>query len=326
MTALTKITDVSAMYDVTARTLRYYEDMGLITSSRNDDYAYRLYDENALQRLEQILILRKLNINIKDIQRIFNDAGSSIVLDVLSKKAQSIDDEVALLHELKDIVMDFISKIEGLNFADNADIKLLYDKAKDIEMHITNVDYIGKPSNASRLMKVTEKLDDTRLTTPVVIRAYRQHFGATRFIGKKFNSGKDAWDEKNKNDFTLSLKNQREISSNKLGEDADALIGLMSMRSGDIEYWLGYFTPENTPVPDGFDHEDFSETELGVGWIYGKEDEIYATERIVVPRLQEEGIEFLPDSKWWFERYSPIRNVVDKRGYAIIDICFIGVK
>jgi len=205
-------------------------------------------------------------------------------------------------------------------------IKDVSNMCKDIEMRIVNADYIGKQSNASRLMKVTEQLDETRFTTPVVIRAYKQHFNASRFIGKKFNSGKDAWDEKMKNDFTLLLKNHLKIDLKELAEDADALIGLMSMRSGDVEYWLGYFTPENTPVPDGFDYNDFPETHLGVGWIYGKEDEIYATERIVIPRLQEEGIEFLPDSQWWFERYSPIRNVTDKRGHAIIDICFIGVK
>ena len=57
MNSLTKIKDVSNKYDVTARTLRYYEDMGLITSSRSEDYAYRLYDERAIERLEQILIL-----------------------------------------------------------------------------------------------------------------------------------------------------------------------------------------------------------------------------------------------------------------------------
>ncbi|MCL1952223.1 MAG: MerR family DNA-binding transcriptional regulator, partial [Oscillospiraceae bacterium] len=31
-------------YDISARTLRYYEDMGLLTSTRGEDYAYRLYD------------------------------------------------------------------------------------------------------------------------------------------------------------------------------------------------------------------------------------------------------------------------------------------
>lgn len=32
-------------------------------------------------------------------------------------------------------------------------------KAKKIEMHLTNVDYIGKPSNIVRLLEVAEKLE-----------------------------------------------------------------------------------------------------------------------------------------------------------------------
>ncbi len=158
MNNLLKIKDVSLKYDVTTRTLRYYEDKGLIISTRSDDYAYRMYDENAIRRLEQILILRKLNISIKDIQRIFSTSSSSVVLEVLEKKVQSIDDEVSLLHELKDIVLDFIHEIERVNFADNADVKSLYDKAKDIETQLISVDYIGKPSNVNRLLDVTDKL------------------------------------------------------------------------------------------------------------------------------------------------------------------------
>ena len=159
MSNLIKIKDISARYDITARTMRYYEDMGLITSTRADDYAYRLYDEAAVIRLEQILILRKLNISIKDIQRIFNTTGSGVVLDILNKKIQNIDDEVALLHELKDIVLDFIREIERIDFTNDTNIKLLYDKAKEIETHMANVDYIGKPSNMNRLIEITEKLD-----------------------------------------------------------------------------------------------------------------------------------------------------------------------
>ncbi len=78
MSELIKIRDVSAKYDISARALRYYEDVGLITSIRTEDYAYRLYDKNAIKRLEQILILRKLNISIKDIQRIFSASGSEV--------------------------------------------------------------------------------------------------------------------------------------------------------------------------------------------------------------------------------------------------------
>lgn len=159
MSNLIKIKDVSSKYDITARTLRYYEDMGLLSSTRSDDYAYRMYDENAVRRLEQILILRKLNISIKDIQRVFNTSGSDVVLEVLGKKVQSIDDEVALLHELKEIVLDFIREIEQVNFSDNSGIKLLYNKAKEIETQLISIDYIGKPSNINRLIEITEKLD-----------------------------------------------------------------------------------------------------------------------------------------------------------------------
>lgn len=68
-----KIRDISVRYNVSARALRYYEDMGLIESTRSDEYAYRLYDEAAVKRLEQILILRRLNISIKSVHMIYAD-------------------------------------------------------------------------------------------------------------------------------------------------------------------------------------------------------------------------------------------------------------
>lgn len=160
MANLAKIRDISVKYHVSARTLRYYEDMGLIKSTRNDDYAYRLYDEAAIKRLEQILVLRRLNISIKDIKRIFSAAGSEVVLDVLEKKVENIDEEISLLHELKKIVLEFIGQIRKLDFEKETDIKLLYEKAKDIETQITNVDYNGNPSMADRFFEVTEKLND----------------------------------------------------------------------------------------------------------------------------------------------------------------------
>ncbi len=156
---LTKIKDISEKYDITARTLRYYEDMGLINSTRSDEYAYRLYDENAVKRIEQILVLRKLNISIRDIQRIFAAPGTDVVLDVLGTKVRNIDDEIGLLHDLKDIMLEFIHQIEQLDFCSDSDIKLLYDKAKEIESHLTNVDYIGKPSNVNRMLEAAEKLE-----------------------------------------------------------------------------------------------------------------------------------------------------------------------
>lgn len=159
MGELIKIREVSLKYDISARALKYYEDMGLIQSVKSNDYAYRMYDDANLKRLEQILILRKLNISIKDIQRIFNTDGSEVVLEVLGKKVDDIDEEVALLHELKEIVIAFIRQIEQADFSKDSDVKLLYGKAKEIETRLSNVEYAGNPSPMHRLFEVAEKLE-----------------------------------------------------------------------------------------------------------------------------------------------------------------------
>ncbi len=59
---------------------------------------------------------------------------------------------------MKEIVLDFIHEIEQVNFADNSNIKMLYNKAKEIETQLISIDYIGKPSNIKRLIEITDKL------------------------------------------------------------------------------------------------------------------------------------------------------------------------
>ena len=173
MNELIKIRDMSSKYNISARTLRYYEDMGLITSTRSNDYAYRLYDEIAVKRLEQILVLRKLNISIKDIQSIFNTSGSEAVLEVLGKKVNDIDGEVALLHELKEIVLEFIHQIEQADFGNDSDVNKLYQKAKEIEGQLTNVSYSGNPSNRNRLFEVAEKMKKAPEVRIIQINSFR---------------------------------------------------------------------------------------------------------------------------------------------------------
>ncbi len=161
-----KIREVTARYNITARTLRYYEDMGLIESVRERDCAYRMYGADAVKRLEQILILRKLNISIKDIARIFASKDAGVVLEVLSQKAADIDDEVALLHELKGLILAFMEQIREMDFQKEADVKRLYEKAGEIEMQLTHGAYEGNPATVNRMMAVAgrlEKLPDVRV-------------------------------------------------------------------------------------------------------------------------------------------------------------------
>lgn len=158
MAELLKIREVSSKYDISARALRYYEDMGLIKSTRSADYAYRLYDDQAIKRLEQILILRKLSISIKDIQLIFQVSNSEILIAVLEKKAKDIEDETALLRDLRNIILEFIEQIKKADFSRDSDVKRLYEKASKIENHITNIAYDGNASPINHLIDITDKL------------------------------------------------------------------------------------------------------------------------------------------------------------------------
>ncbi|MCL2741168.1 MAG: MerR family transcriptional regulator [Oscillospiraceae bacterium] len=166
MNGLMKIRDVTLRYGISARALKYYEEMGLMASSRNGEYAYRQYDGVALRRLEQILILRKLNVSIKDIRRVFASPGSEVVLEVLGKKVEAIDEEVALLQELKKIILDFIRQVGRADFTDDSDVRMLYAKAREIEAQLTHADYGGNAADVNRLMEVTDKL----AATPEIVR------------------------------------------------------------------------------------------------------------------------------------------------------------
>ena len=332
MSELVKIKDVSMKYAVTARTLRYYEDIGLLASTRAEGYAHRMYDEKSIIRLKQILVLRKLNISVKDIKRIFMASDPETVLEVLVKKKEDIDDEIALLHELKIIVLDFIDQIKKSDFHNDAEVRLLYDKAGEIETRLGASEFNGNPAGVNRLIEVSEKLDEKRLTLPAAIKAYRQNGRAMRFIGNRYTNDDRVdgmfgakWDEWFENGRFELLKSKLGVDFKDfyIYDDGDAPIGLMCHRDGDhknFEYWIGYFTPEDTAVPDGFDYEDFPKKDIGVCWLYGRENEVYGIEPLAFEKLLQEGYEVVDDR--WFERCSPIRSAPDKNGNIILDICF----
>lgn len=159
MSDLIKISEVALKYDISTRALRYYEDAGLIQSIRTEDYAYRLFDDKTIKRIEQILVLRKLNISIKDIKKIFLCNSVEVLLDVLSNKVNEIDEEVSLLHELKEIVLTFIRQLEKCDFKVDTDLNLLYEKANVIEERLSESKVEKSDSSMEKLLEVTEKLE-----------------------------------------------------------------------------------------------------------------------------------------------------------------------
>lgn len=91
---LQTIRQVSRDYGISARMLRYYEQAGLIQSHRKKDYAYRVYDENAVSRLRQIIVLRKLRVPVKHIVSILNNSDAAEAVELFRQNISQIDNEI----------------------------------------------------------------------------------------------------------------------------------------------------------------------------------------------------------------------------------------
>ena len=64
------VNEVSKLTGVSIRTLQYYDNIGLLKPTEYTEAGYRLYDEEALERLQQILLFRELEFPLKEIKDI----------------------------------------------------------------------------------------------------------------------------------------------------------------------------------------------------------------------------------------------------------------
>lgn len=113
------ISQVSKSFGISTRMLRYYEQAGLIESLRRDDYAYRMYDDAALSRLRQILILRKLRIPLKQIKVILQRPDAVTAIEVFRQNISELDDEITALSTIRSILSRFVDELQN-----TADMKI----------------------------------------------------------------------------------------------------------------------------------------------------------------------------------------------------------
>lgn len=65
-----KVNEVSKITGASVRTLHHYDAIGLLKPTAVSEAGYRLYDDTALERLQQILLLRELEFSLREIKTI----------------------------------------------------------------------------------------------------------------------------------------------------------------------------------------------------------------------------------------------------------------
>ena len=67
------VKELSKLTGISARTLHYYDEIGLFTPTEKSEAGYRLYDDKALETLQQILFFREFDIPLKEIKAIMEN-------------------------------------------------------------------------------------------------------------------------------------------------------------------------------------------------------------------------------------------------------------
>ena len=91
-----KINEVANISGVSVRTLHYYDEIGLLSPSKDVNSNYRVYTEKDLEILQQILFYRELKYPLMKIKQILTDESFDIVKSLTMQREQLVSKQKQL--------------------------------------------------------------------------------------------------------------------------------------------------------------------------------------------------------------------------------------
>ncbi|MEV8170414.1 MerR family transcriptional regulator [Microbacterium sp. NPDC077486] len=108
------IQEIARLAGTTSRTLRHYDDIGLLPPSRIAANGYRHYDAAALVRLQRILLLRELGLGLPQIAEVLGPStGSGTQGGGSAAEASALETHLALLREEQTRLARQIASVES---------------------------------------------------------------------------------------------------------------------------------------------------------------------------------------------------------------------
>ena len=98
--------EVSKLTGVSIRTLQYYDKIGLLHPTKYTEAGYRLYDDRALETLQQILLFRELEFPLKDIGKIISSPDFD--------RSKALAQQIELLTLKKEHIENLIDLAKGI--------------------------------------------------------------------------------------------------------------------------------------------------------------------------------------------------------------------
>lgn len=125
-----KVKEVAELVGISVRTLHHYDQIGLLTPKEITDSGYRLYSEENLETLQQILFFKELGFTLKEIKNIINSPSFnrqealSLQRKMLIEKRNRVDKMIETIdktikHMEGEIQMTKEERFEGIHFGEN---------------------------------------------------------------------------------------------------------------------------------------------------------------------------------------------------------------
>ena len=126
------IGEVAEKSGVPAKTIRYYEDVGLIPPARRTESGYRDYDDRDLATLRFVQRARSLGFSVKDVGALLalwhdNARASAEVKSLAANHVAEIDHKLSELRSMRRTLVDLMERCHG---DDRPDCPILDDLAK----------------------------------------------------------------------------------------------------------------------------------------------------------------------------------------------------
>ena len=104
------INEVCHVVGLTKKSIRFYEENGLLNPKRNSENDYRVYTTEDIEKLKKIKFLRELNVSIREIRML--EDGSLNLESVMNERMQKISEEEAKFLKVKKMCKDIIDSKE----------------------------------------------------------------------------------------------------------------------------------------------------------------------------------------------------------------------
>lgn len=231
-----KIHELAKKYKISVRTIRYYDELKLISSTR-DCSNVRVFDLEQVERLELVLFFKSFGFTLSEVKRLLDNHGTSYLNSMLKGKATELDMEINKLTNerrmIQSILNTFGSKDTSKhNIKDFINEQIYFDTTNErmINMLTSTHDIIIEIGE--NLINCAKSSEDKALLPS--IKSLREHLGNEFNIQLEPIRVRDNIDDLKPNEYRILQNNntliQKSINSdNKLTQSEHIIANLKAV-------------------------------------------------------------------------------------------------